>query len=132
MPDQPIADLQQKQMLFETIGSVLWFFMDGCWMLNQAFAAKAMILPTLVVNLWVFRFARQSFSQFSVVAAMNAWLAMNIFWMIGDLDKDPRPLAAARAMFALGIVFLTLAVGREAMHPDRLAKVLTRFRRLRI
>jgi hypothetical protein len=123
---------QEKLVLVETVGSVLWFFMDGFWMLNQALAAKAMILPTLAVNLLVFRFTRQSLSQFSVVAAMNSWLAMNICWMVGDLDKDPKPVAAARVMFLLGIALLALAVARDATQPERLKNVLARFRRLRI
>jgi hypothetical protein len=123
---------QEKLLFVETVGSVLWFIMDGFWMLNQAFLAKAMVLPTLLVNLLVFRYTKHSLSQVSVVAAMNSWLLMNICWMLGDLDKDPRPIMAARVMFALGIVLLMLAVGREGMQPERLTKVLAHFRRLRI
>ena len=122
----------EKLVLVETIGSVLWFLMDGFWMLNQALPAKAMVLPTLGVNLWVFRYTKRSFTQYAVVAAMNSWLFMNICWMIGDLDKDPKPLVVARAMFALGMLLLVLAVGRNAMHPERLTKALAHFRRLRI
>jgi hypothetical protein len=121
-----------KQVLVETVGSVLWFVMDGLWMLNQAALAKGMVLPTLALNLFVFRYTKRSFNQFSVVGAMNAWLLMNIFWMVGDLDKDPRPIEFARAMFWLGLVLLALAIGREATNPDGLAKLLTRFRRLRV
>ena len=120
-----------KQILVETFGSVLWFVMDGLWMLNQALLAKAMVLPTLAVNLFVFRYTKRSFSQFAVVAAMNAWLLMNIFWMIGDLDKAPQFLEFARAMFASGLILLGLAIGRDSMHPERLTKLLARFRRLR-
>jgi hypothetical protein len=91
-----------------------------------------MVLPTLVVNALVFRYTARSFSAYAVVAAMNSWLLMNIFWMVGDLDKDPVPLAAARAMFALGMVLLLLAVAKDATNPKRLTKVLAHFRRLRI
>jgi len=92
--------------------------MDGFWMLNQAFAAKAMVIPTFVVNLLVFRYTKRSFSQYSVVAAMNSWLLMNVCWMVGDLDKDPRPITAARVLFALGIGLLGLAVGRTPCIPS--------------
>ena len=132
MVESPTIEQQDKLVLVETIGSVLWFIMDGFWMLNQAFAAKAMVIPTFVVNLLVFRYTKRSFSQYSVVAAMNSWLLMNVCWMVGDLDKDPRPITAARVLFALGIGLLGLAVGRDAMHPERLTKVLAHFRRLRI
>ena len=123
---------QDKLVLIETVGSVLWFIMDGLWMLNQALPAKAIVLPTLAINLLAFRYTKRSFSQYAVVAAMNSWLLMNICWMVGDLDKDPRPVTVARVMFAVGVVLLTLAVGRDAMHPKRLTKVLCHFRRLRI
>ena len=63
---------------------------------------------------------------------MNSWLFMNVCWMVGDLDKGPRSITAARVLFALGIGLLGLAVGRDAMHPERLTKVLAHFRRLRI
>lgn len=132
MSEQPVLDQHQKLMLVETIGSVLWFIMDGFWMLNQALPAKAMVLPALAVNLFVFRYTKASFTHISVVAAMNSWLVMNICWMWSDLDKDPRPLAVARMMFALGAILLVLAVARDAMHPDRLTRVLAHFRRLRI
>jgi hypothetical protein len=132
MPEPSNPHELDKQVLVETIGSVLWFVMDGLWMLNQASPAKAMVLPTLAVNLFVFRYTKRSFSQFAIVAAMNAWLLMNIFWMVGDLDKNPRLIEFARALFGLGLVLLVLAIGRDAANPEALAKLLTRFRRLRV
>ena len=122
-------DRRDQLALTETIGSVLWFVMDGFWMLNLALPARLMVLPTLAVNLWVFRYTKRSLGQVCVVAAMNSWLVMNILWMLGDLAKDPRPVEAARVLFALGIVLLVLAVVRGG---EGLTKVLARFRRLRI
>ena len=121
-----------KQVLVETIGSILWFVMDGFWMLNQAIPAKAMIVPIILVNLFVFRYTKPSLSPYAVVAAMNSWLVMNICWMVGDLDKNPAPVAIARGTFLLGMAFLVLAVAKDAGNPERLAKVLAHFRRLRI
>jgi hypothetical protein len=126
------TDQRDKLSLTETIGSVLWFVMDGFWMLNLAVPAKVMILPTLVVNLFVFRYTKRSFSQLSVVAAMNSWLVMNIFWMIGDLDRDPKLIAVARVLFVLGIVLLALAIGWGATRPEGLTRVLAPFRRFRV
>ena len=123
---------QDRLVLTETAGSVLWFVMDGLWMLSQPVSAKAMVLPTLAVNLLVFRYTKRSFSQIAVVAAMNSWLLMNICWMFSDLDKDPRPLTAARLLFIAGMVLLTLAVARNVTQPRALKEVLTHFRRLRI
>jgi hypothetical protein len=131
MSELPNSHELDKQILVETVGSVLWFLMDGLWMLNQPTYAKAMVAPTLAVNLFVFRYTRRSFSQISVVAAMNAWLLMNVFWMVGDFDKDARLLELARAMFGFGMLLLALAIGRAATDSERLMKVLARFRRLR-
>ena len=126
------AQQQNRLALVETLGSVLWFIMDGFWMLSQTLPAKGMVAPTLAVNLLVFRYTERSFSQYCVVAAMNSWLLMNICWMLGDLDKDPRPVAVAQMMFALGMLLLLLAVAKNVRHPERLVKGLTRFRRLRM
>jgi hypothetical protein len=131
-PVGEVTDQRRKLALTETIGSVLWFVMDGFWLLNQALPAKAMVLPTLAINLLIFRFTKRSFSQMSVAAAMNSWLIMNTFWMLGDLDKDLRLVAIARVMFVLGLVLLALAVARDATRPEGLTKVLAHFRRLRI
>jgi hypothetical protein len=132
MEDSATLDVSSRLVLTETLGSVLWFFMDGFWMLSLASAAKWMIFPTVAVNLFVFRYTRPLFSQLAVVAAMNSWLGMNIFWMISDLDRDPKPLGLAKMMFALGIVFLILAVGRNVFRPRSWGTVLMQFRRLRM
>ena len=133
MTSEPAGEgRHEKMMLVETIGSVLWFVMDGLWMLNQGGGAKGMIAPALAVNLYVYRYTPRSFSQFAVVSAMNSWLLMNVFWMVGDLDKDARALGWARVFFVAGMVLLAAAVGRNALHPERLGKVLAPFRRLRV
>ena len=133
MSDAHLDDRQHERLVFtETIGSVLWFLMDGFWMLALSVPAKAMILPTLAVNLFVFRYTKRSFSQIAVVSAMNCWLLMNIFWMISDLDKDPRPMIIAQAMFALGVLLLVAVVARNAARGERLTQVLAHFRRLRV
>lgn len=132
MSEQAAIELQEHLVLTETIGSVLWFIMDGFWMLNYGLPAKAMIVPTLAVNLLVFRYTTRSFGQTAVVGAMNSWLLMNISWMLSDLDKDPRLLTIARVMFAVGIALLVLAVGRNVMRPQGLTAVLAHFRRLRM
>jgi hypothetical protein len=130
-PREAMMDQRDKQIVVETAGSVLWFFMDGFWMLSQPVPAKAMVWPALAVNLFVFRYTKRSFGQIAVVAAMNCWLVMNICWMRADLDKDPKPLAVARILFFLGAVLLALAVGREAVNQRRVTEVLAHFRRLR-
>jgi hypothetical protein len=131
-PLEDVTDQRDNLALTETIGSVLWFVMDGFWMLNQALPAKAMVLPTLAVNLFVFRFTKRTFGQMAVVAAMNSWLVMNILWMLGDLAGDRRPIAVARVFFVLGIVLLGAAVGWSATRPDGLTKALGHFRRFRV
>ena len=131
-PAGEVPGQRHKLALTETVGSVLWFVMDGFWLLDQALPAKVMVLPTLTINLLVFRFTKRSFSHMSVAAAMNAWLVMNTFWMIGDLDKNARLVAIARGMFVVGLVLLGLAVARDATRPEGLTKVLASFRRLRI
>ena len=132
MSEKAALESQERLVLTETIGSVLWFIMDGFWMLNYGLPAKAMVFPTLAVNLLVFRYTTRSFGQTAVVAAMNSWLLMNILWMLSDLEKDLRLLTLARWMFVLGIALLVLAIGRNVVHPQGRTAVLAHFRRLRM
>ena len=101
-------------------------------MLDVPLAAKFLVLPTLAVNLLVFRYAQRSISQYSVVAAMNAWLLMNIFWMFGDMDGNVTFLMAARGMFGLGLILLIAGFARDAADPSRRSQLLLHFRRLRM
>ncbi len=116
-------------VLVETAGSVAWFAMDASWMLSSRPLAAALAVPTVLLNLLVFRFVARAWASWLVTGAMAAWSCMNVLWMTYDLKMTDWGLSAGKAFLALGALLLVVAlvVGRS----DALGLLAARFRRLR-
>ncbi|MBI5732572.1 hypothetical protein HY967_01260 [Candidatus Jorgensenbacteria bacterium] len=123
---------EKKLVFFETIGSVLWFVMDSAWMFGSVTFAELLILPSVIFNFAIFFYTERSFSPFAVTAAMNAWLMMNILWMVGDMERAPILVFAAKITFGIGMLFLLVAFVKSRSSREVLVSVLRRFRRLRV
>ncbi|HEU4404811.1 MAG TPA: hypothetical protein VFS43_05925 [Polyangiaceae bacterium] len=117
-------------VLVETAGSVAWFAMDASWMLSIAPLAVTLAVPTLLLNLLVFRFLRRTWAGWLVAGAMVAWACMNVLWMAYDLKLTAWGLAAGKAFLALGALMLVASVCIS--RAEALALIATRFRRLRL
>ncbi|HXV26839.1 MAG TPA: hypothetical protein VD862_02350 [Candidatus Paceibacterota bacterium] len=125
-------DEQSRKLAFwETVGSVLWFLMDACWMLEWSGAARLLIAPTVVPNLWAFRYTERSPAALAITAAMNSWLAMNCCWMVADLGGPPVLLTLARVFLGAGIVLIAFSVIVTLRERQSLLTILGRFRRFR-
>ncbi len=121
----------EKLALWETTGSVLWFSMDACWMLEANTLALVLIAPTLLANLATLRYVPARRDRL-VTWAMLCWLAMNIAWMAGEILTVEPFFLTAKVFTALGFLLLIVVFisPRDAGRPwyDR----LQRFRRLRM
>jgi hypothetical protein len=118
--------------VLETIGSLSWFLMDGCWMLGLGGAAYTLVPPTLALHWAAFRYTERSVVEMSVTASVNCWVLMNVLWMVADLDGRSALLVPARLAFAAGLALLLLAGLRARAAGDLLRSALGRFRRLRM
>jgi len=112
--------------LWDTISSVLWLLMDA------VLAAQCLMLPTTVAALVTFRYTERSAAAYAITGAMNAWLLMNISWMLSEFHTVQAMLTASRWLFATGVVLLLTAFGVTRSARETFASVLTRFRRFRI
>jgi hypothetical protein len=117
-------------LLVETVGSITWFAMDACWMLNAAVIALLLAAPTVVLNLLVLRFSPRKVATLLVAGAMAAWACMNVLWMTGDMKLFDHGLIAGKAFLLLGALMIGLAL--IINRADALRDVLGRFRRLRL
>lgn len=115
----------------ETTGSVFWFFMDTAWMLGSPVVALAIAAPTVLTNLAVFRYTERRLVHYAVTAAMNAWLLMNMFWIMAD-ESIAGTLLAARVCAVAGILCLLAAFVSSRWRKEAWQVALRRFRRLRI
>ena len=125
-------DEQSRRLaLWETVGSVIWFLMDGCWMRGWGTLATVLILPTLLPNLMAFRYTERRPAPLAITAAMNSWLVMNCCWMVADLGGPKGLLTGGDAFFALGVALIGLACVMTLRAGGSLLDVLGRFRRFR-
>lgn len=145
--------------LVETIGSILWYLMDGCWVLSAlpdvpaptqwylapvavlistlklvawTPLAKAFIAPTFAVNLWAFRYTERTLSAMAITIAMNCWLGMNILCMLGDMNRHPELTLAGVQVLLLGLLCLLVACMRTRQIGQPFGDVAQRFRRFRL
>lgn len=121
-----------RLVVLETVGSLFWFLMDGCWMLGLSGLARALAVPTVATQLVAFRYTHGSLVELAITGSVNCWVAMNVFWMFGDLDDRPGLFVAARVAFGAGMGLLVLAAVRARSSGALLKRALGRFRRLRV
>lgn len=121
---------EERLIAVETAGSIAWFAMDASWMLGVRLAAAALAVPTLVLNVLVFRFAPRAWVSWLVSGAMTAWACMNVLWMAHDFRMIDWGLVASKGCLGFGAALLTgaIIVGRS----DALRLLYVRFRRLRL
>jgi hypothetical protein len=123
-------DRTRGLVMVETAGSVAWFAMDASWMMSSRAFAVALAVPTLLLNLLVFRFLTRAWASWLVAGAMAAWACMNVLWMASDLKLVAWGLDAGKAFLLLGVLMLVAAVCAD--RSEALSLVAARFRRLRL
>jgi hypothetical protein len=126
------TDSARRLAVLESIGSLFWFLMDGCWMLGLGGLARALALPTVATQLVALRHTPRSVVELAITGSINCWVLMNVFWMFGDLDDRPGLLTAARFAFAAGLGLLSLAALHARSTAELRKRALVRFRRLRL
>lgn len=81
---------------------LLWFILDGCWMMEWPIACY---IAGVGAVFWTGRIIalteRDPVSRW-VCAADTAWITFNILWAVGDLASLPAATTAAKALFFVG------------------------------
>lgn len=94
----------------DPVNSVTWFLMDALWMCKLAWPAYAFATLTVVTGLWLLVLGwRQKRGLLLADLGLNCWIAMNVVWMVADLNGYPPPLGIAVPLAVMGAVFLAVA-----------------------
>jgi hypothetical protein len=125
-------DREKRLLACETAGSIAWFAMDASWMLALPVPAAALAVPTVLLNLLIFRWTVRTWPNLLVTAAMAAWACMNVLWMCADLKLVAGGLPVAKGFCVAGGIFLAAALIGATRWTDALEALLRRFRRLRL
>ena len=121
----------------EVTNSILWFLMDGCWMMGIYHPAIVLavlaVLSALLLTVREFDHdihenAEKPHTAANLFANLGIllWIVMNALWIIGDVVPQPLLMTYAKISFFSGIVMIALAV-RETGVDQAIAK-FKRFR----
>lgn len=117
--------------LFETLGTVFWFLMDGFWMLGWPITAGVLIGPAIITNLAAIFYIERSDGSVWATLAVNSWLWMNIHWMAADLYSLNITIIYAKVFFWAGVVLLLIGLIKYRDYKQYVFVVFYRFRRFR-
>ena len=92
------------------MNTVTWFLMDALWMCTLTWPAYAFAALTVVTGLWLLILGwRQKRGLLLSDLGLNCWIAMNVVWMVADLNSQPTPMFIAVPLAVTGAIFLALA-----------------------
>lgn len=122
----------KKLELWETLGTIFWFLLDGAWMLGWPVITGVLLGPALFFNFLVFFYVERVGGSVLAVLAVNSWLLMNIFWIMADLYGKSTAMIYAKFMFWTGLAFLLTSLAIHRDYKQYMFLALYRFRRFRI
>jgi hypothetical protein len=109
-PKMTSVDLRQR---LEVIVGILWFLLDGMWMLEYKIACAVFcVLLFFAINLLNYEIvlAKDSTGTSTLVSfADTSWVTFNISWALGDMFNRPDLTSDAKMMFIVGGVFFIWA-----------------------
>ena len=93
----------------ETIFGLSWFLLDGGWLM----AWRPLSYPCIVIAVASagarFIWLERERIAMHIAASECAWLAMNAFWVVGDLESIPWCIVTAKVCLLLGLLILARA-----------------------
>lgn len=111
--------------ILETIGTILWFCMDFCWMSKYqtaawifSFIATGILLATVIECTVDNRCSR---TELLVVIASFDWFAMNSCWMFAEDTNSVFLLTLAKFWFVIAAIFVIIATfisHKDKEHPN--------------
>jgi hypothetical protein len=94
----------------DPVNTATWFLMDALWMCKLAWPAYLFAGLTAVTGVWLLLLGwRQKRGLLLSDLGLNCWIAMNVVWMVTDLNGRPTPMGIAVPLAVAGAVFLALA-----------------------
>lgn len=122
----------KKLELFESLGSVLWLLLDGFWMLEWSTPVAVLVIPTILCNLTTLAYVERANNSRVAVLIVNAWLLMNVFWILADMYSFSSGLIYAKILFGLSVGLLLFGMIRNRGYRHYVFLVFYRFRRFRM
>lgn len=113
--------------ILDTMNSFSWFLMDACWMLEVKEVSMLMIFPTVISAILLCFMEKRKTLTFINIAVLS-WICMNVTWMFSDIFSEAYYLTVAKSCFAIGILFIVLAIATS----ENVSDTFSHFKRFRM
>lgn len=114
--------------IVDGLNSAMWFLMDGCYLFEWKTGAYLLILPVILSAIFSLFSGEKRADVFFATLALNIWILMNCFWLVGDLEAIPVLIIVAKILFFVGVL---LVVASMILAGDW-RKTVSSFKRMRI
>lgn len=127
---RPINESNKKNSfeLLDSLNSAMWFLMDAAWMFHWDVLAYIMIIPVVITGIAAIVVAEKVAHIIFIYLALNCWIFMNVFWLIGDLQSISSLLTVSKTFFFIGVFMIIVSL----LIPGNRKKTLSAFRRFRV
>lgn len=122
---------EKKFEFYETSTTLLWFLMDGLWMMGFKILSAIIALPAVIAACLVLIYASKTPHLLAIVAG-STWLFMDICWMIGENFKINWLHMTSKVMFWITFLFLVYGLTKSRNYRESVFEVLSGFRRFKI
>ena len=112
----------------DSLNSILWFCMDASWLMGWKMGAYLLMIPVIATGVLTLISIEKRADIFFSIVALNCWILMNIFWMLGDMEVNQGLLVYSKIFFGIGLFCIILAV----IISGDWKKTLSSFKRMRI
>jgi hypothetical protein len=114
----------------ETMFGLSWFLLDGGWLMGWRLMSYPFIVIAVASAIARFFWLEEGRVAMHVAASECAWLAMNVFWVLGDFETIAGCIIAAKIFLLLGLIILARTF---MISPGGVKEILLRpIRRLRV
>ena len=99
----------QTYIVLEILCVFFWFLLDGFWLMEWKLLTHWSSAIAIALGCAMFFFIRKDKVVILVACADMCWLLFNVLWAVGDLEKIPKAVYAAKLLFLAGGLFCIAA-----------------------
>lgn len=123
---------EKKLEFYETNVSLLWFLMDGLWMMGWKIMPVILSFPAVVLGCLIFIYVDRTPRFLAITIAGSTWMFMDICWMIGDNFEIGIFNILSHIMFWITFLCLAYSLTKSKDYRESVTEVLSGFRRMKI
>lgn len=123
---------EKKLEFHETNITLLWFLMDGLWMMGWKIIPAILVFPAAALGCLIFLYADRTPRFLAITIAGSTWMFMDICWMIGENFEIGTFNILSHIMFWITFLCLAYSLTKSKDYRESVTEVLSGFRRVRI